>query len=154
MATTAQKPTNQSTAVLVEPYLNFGGRCEEAIAFYRSAIGAQVDMVMKFKDSPEPMPPGVLAPGYENKVMHASFRIGGSRVMASDGCHPGTKFDGFSLSLSVQSEAEADRAFNALAQGGTVTMPLAKTFWSPRFGMVTDKFGIGWMVIVPGQHSA
>jgi PhnB protein len=133
---------------LVEPYLFFGGRCEEALEFYRRAIGAQVDRVMKFNDSPEPPPPGVLAPGFENKVMHASFRVGGSTVMASDGCHEGTKFEGFSLSLTVPTEAEADRAFNALAEGGEVKMPLAKTFWSPRFGMVTDRFGIGWMVIV------
>ena len=132
----------------ITPYLFFGGRCEEALEFYRRAIGAQVDRVMKFNDSPEPPPPGVLAPGFENKVMHASFRVGGSTVMASDGCHEGTKFEGFSLSLTVPTEAEADRAFSALAEGGEVKMPLAKTFWSPRFGMVTDRFGIGWMVIV------
>jgi PhnB protein len=140
--------TGGAPSTLVQPYLMFGGRCEEALAFYRTAIGAQVDMVMKFKDSPEPPPPGVLAPGFENKVMHSSFRVGGSTVMASDGCHHGSKFDGFSLSLSVQTEAEADRAFAALAEGGKVTMPLAKTFWSPRFGMLTDRFGLGWMIIV------
>ena len=144
---TATTPKDSST--LVQPYLTFGGRCEEALAFYRSAIGAQVDMVMKFKDSPQPLPPGVLAPGFENKVMHCSFRVGGSTVMASDGCHAGSKFDGFSLSLTVPTEADADRVFAALAEGGKVTMPLAKTFWSPRFGMVTDRFGLGWMIVVP-----
>ncbi len=152
MTTTTQKnPSQAATAstTLVHPYLTFGGRCEEAIAFYRTAIGAQVDMVMKFSDSPEPMPPGVLSPGFENKVMHSSFRIGDSTVMASDGCGPGGKFDGFSLSLSVPTEAEAHRAFNALGSGGKVTMPLNKTFWSPCFGMVADKFGINWMVSVP-----
>lgn len=139
------------TSHRVEPYLMFGGRCEEAIAFYATAIGAKVDKVMLFKDSPQPLPPGALAPGFENKVMHSSFQVGGSTVMASDGCHPGAKFEGFSLSLSVKTEAEADRAFGALSNGGTVTMPMAKTFWSPKFGMLTDKFGVSWMVIVCPQ---
>lgn len=138
------------TSTIVQPYLIFGGRCEEALSFYRTAIGAQVDTVMKFKDSPEPLPPGVLAPGFENKVMHSSFRVGETTVMASDGCHAGSKFDGFSLSLTVPTEAEANRAFAALAEGGKVTMPLSKTFWSSRFGMLTDRFGLGWMVIVMG----
>lgn len=133
---------------LVEPYLYFGGRCEEALAFYREAIGAEVATLMKFKDSPEPMPPGMLAPGYENKVMHASFSVGGSTLMASDGCHPGSRFQGFALSLTAPTEADADRLFNALSAGGEVKMPLGRTFWSPRFGMVTDRFGVDWMVIV------
>ena len=95
----------------------------------------------------------MVPPGFENKIMHTSFRIGQTTVMASDGCsNEQAKFQGFSLSLSVPSEAEADRAFGALAQGGQVRMPLAKTFWSPRFGMVTDRFGIGWMISVPGEH--
>jgi len=140
------------SGTLVEPYLMFGGRCEEALAFYGAAVGAKVERVMKFSESPEPMPPGVLAPGFEQKIMHSSFMIGQSRVMASDGCGPGSKFEGFSLSLSVATEAEADRAFNALAAGGKVTMPLGKTFWSPRFGMLTDKFGVAWMVIVPAAR--
>ena len=134
--------------ILVQPYLFFGGRCEEALAFYRKALDAQVDFLMFHKDSPEPPPPGVLQPGFENKVMHATFRIGGNILMASDGCEAGQGFSGFSLSLSVPTEAEADRAFAALADGGQVRMPLAKTFWSPRFGMLTDRFGIGWMVSV------
>ncbi|MBI3415211.1 MAG: VOC family protein [Verrucomicrobia bacterium] len=133
---------------LVQPYLFFGGRCEEALAFYRAALGAQVDMLMRYKESPEPMPPGMLPPGWGDKVMHATFRIGETILMASDGCEDGAKFAGFSLSLAVPTEAEADRAFVALADGGQVRMPLAKTFWSPRFGMVADRFGIGWMVSV------
>jgi PhnB protein len=132
----------------IEPYLFFGGRCEEALEFYRTAIGAQVEMMMRFKDSPQPMPPGAIPAGFENKVMHASVRIGGSRLMASDGNAEGAKFEGFSLSVAVPSEAEADRVFTALAKEGKVGMPLAKTFWSPKFGMLTDRFGVGWMVTV------
>ena len=133
---------------LVQPYLFFGGRCDEALEFYRAAMGEQVDLLMSYKDSPEPHPPGMLPPGYENKVMHTTFRIGGSTLMASDGCGEGASFGGFALSLAVPSEAEADRVFTALATGGQVTMPLTKTFWSPRFGMVTDRFGVGWMINV------
>ncbi len=130
----------------VQPYLFFSGRCEEAIAFYTRTVGAQTDMLMRFSDSPEPMPPGVLQPGFETKVMHAAFRVGGSTIMASDGCDDKATFSGFSLSLAVTTEAEADRAFAALADGGTVTMPIGKTFWSPRYGMLTDRFGVSWMV--------
>src|SRR6266446_2960535 len=133
---------------LVQPYLFFGGRCEEALEFYRAALGAQVHVLMHYKDSPEPQPPGMLAPGWENKVMHATFRIGGTTLMASDGCEEGGGFTGFSLSLAVPSQADADRAFAALADGGQVRMPLSKTFWSPCFGMVADRFGVGWMVSV------
>ncbi len=135
---------------LIQPYLSFGGRCEEAIAFYRTALGAQVEMLMRFKDSPDPMPPGMLPDGWENKVMHASLNVSGARFMASDGCggSEATGFSGFSLSLNVPDEAAAQRAFNALAEGGKVGMPLGKTFWSPCFGMLTDRFGVGWMVIV------
>ena len=136
------------TNTLVQPYLFFGGRCEEALAFYRTALGAEVDFLMLYKDSPEPQPPGMLAPGFENKVMHTTFRIGGTTLMASDGCGEGAGFEGFSLSLAVPTAAEADRAFAALADGGEVRMPLTKTFWSPCFGMVTDRFGLGWMVSV------
>ncbi len=139
---------------IIQPYLFFNGNCEQAVDFYRKALGAEVEMMMRFKESPEPHPPGMLAPGWEDKVMHSSLRIGQTTVMASDGC--GTEksaFDGFSLSLAVATEAEADRAFAALADGGQVRMPLAKTFWSPRFGMLQDRFGIGWMISVtsPGQ---
>lgn len=132
----------------IQPYLFFGGRCEEALEFYRTAIGAQVDMIMRYKDSPEPPPPGRLAPGYENKVMHATFRIGESTLKACDECGEPPSFAGFSLLLAVPTEAEANRAFAALADGGQVRMPLTKTFWSPCFGMLTDRFGIGWKVTV------
>ena len=135
---------------IIQPYLFFNGRCEEAVQFYKKALGAEVEMMMRFKDSPEPPQPGMVPPGSENKIMHASFRVGQTTIMASDGCHTDKpKFEGFSLSLSVPSESEADRVFAALADGGEVRMPLSKTFWSPRFGMVQDRFGVGWMIIVP-----
>ena len=137
----------------IEPYLFFGGRCDEALEFYRSALGAQVEMVMRFNESPEPMPPGSVPPGFEKKVMHASFRIGGSRMMASDGNGEGTKFEGFSLSLAVPTEDEADRAFAALAKDGEVNVPLGKTFWSPKFGMLKDRFGVHWIVSVAAQSA-
>ncbi|MBC8094389.1 MAG: VOC family protein [Akkermansiaceae bacterium] len=135
---------------IIQAYLFFNGNCEEAVEFYRKTIGAEVEMMMRFKDSPDAPPPGMLAPGYENKVMHTSFRVGQTTVMASDGCGTEkTSFQGFALSLSVATEAEADRFFNALADGGKVTMPLGKTFWSPRFGMLEDRFGVGWMINMP-----
>jgi PhnB protein len=135
---------------LIQPYLFFNGRCDEAIEFYRKALGAEVEVVMRFKDSPDPHPPGMLAPGWENKVMHASLRVGAITLMASDGCSADKAgFQGFSLSLTVGSETEAGRVFTALSHGGKVNMPLGKTFWSPCFGMVEDKFGVGWMVTVP-----
>src|SRR3954469_21090070 len=119
---------------IIQPYLFFGGRCQEAVDFYSKALGAKVEMVMLHKDSPQSPPPGTLKPGWENKVMHASFRIGDTTVMASDGCGEGGKFEGFSLSISVGTEDEANRMFKALSEGGEVRMPLAKTFWSPCFG--------------------
>ena len=133
----------------VEAYLFFNGRCEEALNFYRRAIGAEVGMLMRYKESPEPPPPGKLPPGSENKVMHATVRIGETTVMVSDGdCAGKPDFKGFSMVLAVQDAATADRLFDALAEGGQVQMPLMKTFWSPRFGMVTDRFGLSWMVNV------
>ncbi len=133
----------------VQPYLFFDGRCEEAIEFYRKAVGAEVGMLMRFKDSPEPPAPGMCAPGSEDKVMHANLRIGDTTVMASDGrCQGRPSFQGFSLSLTVRDDTEAERRFAALADGGKVQMPLAKTFFSSRFGMVADRFGVSWMVIV------
>ncbi len=131
----------------VEPYLFFGGRCEEALEFYRAALGAEIGMLLRFKENPNP-DPGAIPPGFEDKVMHATLRIGETTLMASDGCEETTKFEGFALSLNLPMEEEADRAFNALAEGGEVRMPLQKTFWSPRFGMLTDRFGIAWMVNV------
>ena len=133
--------------VFVQPYLFFGGRCEEAIEFYRKAVGAEVDRMVRFKDAPEPQPG--LPECFESKVMHASVRIGETLMMASDGrCEGEAAFEGFSLSLTVPDEAEAERAFAALSDGGLVTMPLEKTFWAPKFGMLQDKFGVGWMVSV------
>ena len=135
----------------VQAYLFFDGRCEEALEFYRQALGAQVEMLMHFKDSPDPV--GCPSASGE-KVMHASVRIGGTTVMASDGrCEGKPTFQGFALSLSVATEAEADRRFAALAKGGQVQMPLAKTFFSPRFGMVADRFGVMWMIVVPAEET-
>ncbi|MBK7998684.1 MAG: VOC family protein [Verrucomicrobia bacterium] len=134
---------------IVQTYLFFSGNCEQAVEFYKKALGAEVEMMMRYKDSPEPIPPERLTPGWENKVMHCSFRIGQSVVMASDGCGMEKGgFHGFSMSISVKTEAEADQAFAALADGGKVTMPLMKTFWCPRFGMLQDRFGVEWMVSV------
>ena len=136
--------------MLVQPYLFYDGRCEEALEFYRKAVDAEVEMLMRFKDSPEPAQPG-MPPGSENKVMHASFRIGETMLMASDGrCDGQPRFEGFSLSIVVLDEQKAESVFKALADGGKVTMPLEKTFWAPKFGMLEDRFGVGWMVSV--QH--
>jgi PhnB protein len=133
----------------VQPYLFFDGRCEEAVEFCRSALGAEVVMLMRFEDSPDPPPPGMVPPGGENKVMHAALRIGDAMVLASDGrCSGQPRFQGFALSLTVPDEPAADRLFASLADGGHVQMPLAKTFFSPRFGMVADRFGVSWMVYV------
>jgi len=132
----------------VESYLFFDGRCEEAIDYYKRALDAEVVMMMRFKDSPEPPQPGTLAPGSENKIMHATLRIGETNVMASDGeCRGATRFEGFGLALEVRDAAEAKRRFDALADGGQTVMPLAKTFFSPCFGMVKDHFGVHWMVL-------
>ncbi len=131
----------------IQPYLFFDGRCEEALDFYRRALGAEVSMLMRYKDSPEPCPGGFTPP--PDKVMHASFQIGETTVMASDGnCAGKPSFQGFGLSLNAADEAEAQRLFGALSDGGQVQMPLGKTFFSPAFGMVADRFGVMWMVIV------
>ena len=133
---------------IVQPYLFFDGKCEEAIEFYKKTLGAKVIMLMRFKDSPEPPPPGC-GPTDSTKVMHAQFQIGETIIMASDGRATGKpKFEGFSLSLSLPTEAEVDKVFANLSDGGRVEMPLAKTFFSARFGMVVDKFGVFWMVLV------
>ena len=130
----------------VQPYLFFDGRCEEAIAFYRAALGAEVVMLMRWKDMPEP---AAAPPGDPQKIMHARLQIGGATVLASDGrCLGKPEFAGFALSLTAADPAEAERKFNALADGGQVQMPLAKTFFSPSFGMVADRFGVSWMVYV------
>ena len=134
----------------VQEYLNFDGRCEEAIEFYKKSLGAQVDMMMRMKEAPEQSPDCPTTPATENKIMHSAFRIGDTQVMATDGYSKGqAKFDGISLSLSAKDSAEANRVFNALADGGKVQMPLTKTFFSDNFGMVSDRFGVSWLVIVP-----
>ena len=130
----------------VQPYLFFDGRCEEALEFYKKAIGAKVGALMRWKDSPDK---SMATPGNADKVMHASFQIGDSTVMGSDGRNEGKpNFHGFALSISAPNEAEADKMFAALGDGGQVTLAMTKTFFSPRFGMLTDKFGVGWMIIV------
>ena len=138
----------------IEPYLFFNGRCEEAIGFYRKALGAEVEMMMRNNESPEPQSPGTVPPGFENKILHARFRIGQTRVMASDGYSPEKAgFQGFSLSISVPNKAEADRVFAALTDGGQVKLPLTKTFFSPAFGMLEDRFGVGWMInVAPSEQ--
>jgi len=141
------------TNTTIQPYLFFSGRCEEAIDFYRKTLGAEVEMLMRYSDSPEPPPPGMLQAGFEDKVMHATLRIDEAVIMASDGCDDKSRFDGFRLSLALPTAAEANRAFAGLSDGGEVQMPLTKTFWSPCFGMVTDRFGVGWMVTVAAEQA-
>lgn len=138
--------------IFIQPYLFFGGRCEEALDFYRAVLGAKVELLLRYKDSPE-APSAMLQPGFENKIMHTTFHIGASTLMASDCCEEGTNFSGFALSLTLPTEAEVSRAFAALAAGGQVQMPLSKTFWSPCFGMLTDRFGISWMITVATDTS-
>jgi len=130
----------------IQPYLFFDGRTDEAIAFYQRALGAKVEMLMRFKDGPDP---SMIPPGGADKVMHSCLRIGDATVLMSDGrCLGKASFQGFGLSLTVPNEAEADRLFAALGDGGQVQMPLAKTFFSPRFGMLADRFGVAWMIYV------
>jgi len=129
----------------VQPYLFFDGRCDEAIEFYKKTLGAEVAMLMRWKDSPDK---SMCTPANENKVMHSSVRIGDTTLMASDGRNTGNpNFQGFAPSINAKDEADADKLFAALSDGGKVTMPMAKTFFSPRFGMLADKFGVSWMVI-------
>ncbi|MDR3418183.1 MAG: VOC family protein [Nevskia sp.] len=135
--------------MLIQAYLNFEGRCDEAIEFYRRALDAEVTMLMRFKDSPEPHD-GRIAPEAMNKVMHSSLRIGETIIMATDGFGGGKpQFQGITLSLAVADADQAQKRYAALADGGEARMPLAKTFFSPCFGMLTDRFGVQWMVIVP-----
>jgi PhnB protein len=132
----------------VQPYLNFNGRCQEAIDFYRKALGAEVAMLMHFKDCPEPQQNSMISPENKDKVMHAALKIGDTTIFASDGgCTGATDFQGISLALNPKNEAEAKRLFGALADGGQVQMPLTKTFFSPSFGMLADRFGVAWMVV-------
>jgi PhnB protein len=129
----------------LQPYLFFDGKCDEALDFYKKAVGAEAKMLMRFNQAPDQ---SMISPGSENKVMHAQVQIGDTTVLMSDGrCTGNTNFQGFALTVTANTEGEADKVFNALADGGKVTMPMAKTFFSPRFGMLTDKFGVGWMVL-------
>jgi PhnB protein len=132
----------------VKPYLFFNGQCEEAAAYYKEVFGAEVTFIMRFCDSPEPLPPGAVPPGSENKVMHMAMRVGGSEILASDGgCQTSARPEGFSLVYSVQSEHEAEKLFGLLGDGGRIEMPLGKTFFAPSFGIVSDRFGVSWMII-------
>ena len=134
----------------IQPYLSFNGRCEEALHFYRDQLGGEITVLMRFNDSPEQPPEGSMPAVTPDKVMHSSIRIGDSELMATDGdCTGSLGFQGISLTLSVATEAEARQRFDALAGGGQVSMPLGRTFFSPSFGVVKDRFGVTWMVIVP-----
>ena len=136
----------------IQPYLFFDGRCDEALAFYQKALGAKVEMLMRFKENPSP---AANPPGSDDKVMHSCIRIGDAAVMASDGnCAGKPSFQGFSLSLTAKDVPEAKRLFAALGEGGQVQMPFAQTFFSPGFGMVADRFGVSWMVIVAAQTAS
>ena len=132
----------------VQPYLFFDGKCEEAIEFYKSAIGAEVEMLMRFSENPDKPDPSHMPPNSENKVMHAAFKVGGTQILASDGhCAGKPSFQGFGLTLGAKSDAEAEKLFGAVGKGGQVLQPLTKTFFASKFGMVTDRFGVMWMVI-------
>lgn len=140
----------------IQSYLFFDGQCEEAIEFYVGALGARLDMLMRYDESPDPPPPGMVPDGWGRKVMHASMTIGESELMFSDSPSESETgaFNGFNLALTVPDAAAAQRTFDNLAQGGQVRMPLGPTFWSPCFGMVTDRYGVGWMVMVPPAQAA
>ena len=132
--------------MFVQPYLFFEGRADEALAFYQDAVGATLEMLMRYKESPDK---SNLPPNSEEKVMHMAFRVGDTVLLGSDGmCSARTNFQGFSLTLSAATAEEAESVFSKLSEGGQITMPLTKTFFSPRFGMLTDRFGLGWMVLV------
>ena len=128
----------------VQPYLFFDGKCDEALEFYKKAVGANPTMLMRFKDAPDK---SMITPGTENKIMHAAVDIGATKVLMSDGrCQGNTNFQGFGLAISAKNEAEADKMFDALGVGGQVTMPMAKQAWGDEFGMCVDQFGIDWLV--------
>ena len=137
-----------------QPYVFFRGRCAEAIAYYKQALGAEELVVMRFKDSPEPPPPGVVPPGAENRIMHATLRIAGAELMMSDGMRDGpSDFDCVAISLTVANEADVDRVYNALVKDGKSTMPPRSTFFAKRFAGLIDKFGVNWMILVPQARS-
>jgi PhnB protein len=145
----SQNQNHPMNTPIIEPYLFFNGRCEEALEFYENTLGAKRVMLMRFDEAPDSPPEGMLPADWGQKVMHASLRVGECMVMMSDGCGPQDGgFHGFSLSIAPPDEAEARRIFGALANGGTVQMALDKTFWSPCYGMLTDRFGLSWMINV------
>lgn len=151
----ALRQTIAMRKVAVNNYLFFSGRCDEALKFYQQHLSAEIKFLIRFNESPDPVPAEILQPGFEHKVMHAEFSLGDINIMASDGCNDVEKFSGFRLSLTVPDENEAHRIFSALASnGGKVDMPLMKTFWSPLYGQVTDQFGVGWMVMLPGEDES
>ena len=136
------------TTTAVQPYLFFDGKCEEALEFYKSAIGAKVDMLMRFKENPDKPDPSHMPPNSGDKVMHAAFKVGDTQILASDGhCTGKPAFQGFGLALNAKSDAEAEKLFTAVGKGGQVQQPLTKTFFASKFGMVTDRFGVTWMVL-------
>jgi PhnB protein len=135
----------------VQPYLSFEGRAQEAIDFYKGAVGAKVDMIMLFKEAPPEMQ-AQMSPGSKDKIMHAAFKIGDTQVLASDGrCTGKASFSGINLTLNAANNSEAEKLFGALSNGGQVTMPMSETFFAHRFGMCSDKFGVGWMVLAPKE---
>lgn len=138
----------------INNYLFFSGHCEEALNFYQQHLGAKITMLLRFNESPDPVPGGMFQTGFKEKIMRAEFTVGGMTLMASDGCDEKSRFDGFRLALTVPKQDDAERVFNALADGRQVDMPLGPTFWSPLFGQVSDRFGLGWMVMLPetAQH--
>lgn len=139
----------------IQPYLFFNGRCEAAIQFYGDALDARVDMLMRYSESPEALPADTLPPDWDRKIMHAELRVGDAVLMLSDGClETAPAFQGFSLSLTVPDATTADRMFAALLEGGKEQMPMAETFFSPRFGIVTDRFGVDWMITLPPKEIA
>lgn len=136
----------------IEPYLFFDGNAEEALAFYERALGAKVETKMRYAECPDPVPPEHMPPGGPQKLLYASLLIGDVHVMMSDGApQEGGGFRGFSLCLQYPSEPEARRAFDALAEGGRVVMPMGRTFFSPCFGMLFDRFGVQWMVMIASE---
>jgi PhnB protein len=151
---TALRNTISMQKTKVITYLFFTGRCEEALVYYQKHLGAKLERLIRIKESPEPMPEGMFPKEFDDKVMHSEFTVGNAHIFATDCGDPGTSYSGFSLTLTVQTAADAHRVFDALADGGTVRMPLSKTFWSPLYGQVTDKYGIGWMVMLPEQNVA
>ena len=131
----------------VQSYLFFDGRCEEALDFYKKTLGATVDMLMRFKDAPDQ---SMVTPESREKIMHCAFHVGATQVLASDGrCMGKPDFQGFGMALTAQDNAEAERLFVALGEGGEVRMPMSETFFATRFGMVADRFGVAWMVLAP-----